>query len=414
MRRQEAVANRSMEAQDTEPHSTESYSAESWSAVSARLGVLQVLPDMMPNGPARAAVDMAAAVVAAGGRAVVASGGGPLVVDLQRCGATHILVPFHNTGAFARWTNIRRLMKAIRRYRVAIVHARQPDSAWLALKAAQYCGSWFITTCHGFHDASNAAARRHNAVMAQATRVIAVSDTVAQHLRMHYPMPNGRLWVVPPGIDLLRFDPRRVGAERIAHLAQQWRLPDGVPVVMLPGRLTRSRGHRDLIQALGELGSRELHCAFVAEEPGNPGYRKDLVKLAMKHGLDSRLTIADDCRDMAAAYMLADVIVYARADSAGFARVVGEAQAMGRPIVAYDSALLREQVGDGRMTWLVPPGNSQALGEAVAEALDLSAAERQSLAPEANAVARQRYNRANAASAMIELYLELLTEAQAA
>ncbi|HEX3065795.1 MAG TPA: glycosyltransferase, partial [Dongiaceae bacterium] len=136
MRRQEAVANRSMEAQDTEPHSTESYSAESWSAVSARLGVLQVLPDMMPNGPARAAVDMAAAVVAAGGRAVVASGGGPLVVDLQRCGATHILVPFHNTGAFARWTNIRRLMKAIRRYRVAIVHARQPDSAWLALKAA--------------------------------------------------------------------------------------------------------------------------------------------------------------------------------------------------------------------------------------------------------------------------------------
>ena len=37
---------------------------------------------------------------------------------------------------------------------------------------------------------------------------------------------------------------------------------------------------------------------------------------------------------MAAAYMLADVIVYARADSTGFARVVGEAQAMGRPIVA--------------------------------------------------------------------------------
>jgi glycosyltransferase involved in cell wall biosynthesis len=250
--------------------------------------------------------------------------------------------------------------------------------------------------------------------MAQASRVIAVSETVAEYLRIHYPMPSGRLWVVPPGIDLMRFDPTRVSAERIAELAQHWRLPDGVPMVMLPGKLTRSRGHRHLIEALAELGLRELHCAFVAEEPGNAGYRKELLKLAQKRGLEAKLTIADDCRDMPAAYMLADVIVYARADTTGFARVVGEAQAMGRPIVAYDSPLLREQVGDGRMTWLVPPGHTEALGEAIAEALDLSASERQTLAPEANAVARQRYNRANAASAMIELYLELLTQAQAA
>ncbi|HEY2110575.1 MAG TPA: glycosyltransferase, partial [Dongiaceae bacterium] len=395
MRRQEAATE-------------DSHSMEPWSAVSARLGVLQVLPDMMPNGPARAAVDMAAAVVAAGGRAVVASGGGPLVVDLQRCGATHILVPFHNAGAFARWANVRRLMRAMKRHRIAIVHARVPESAWLAKKAAQICGAWFVVTCHGNHDTSTAAAHRRNAVMAYAERVIAVSETVAEHLRMSYPMPSGRLSVVPPGIDLQRFDPARVSAERIAQLAQQWRLPDGVPVIMLPGRLTRSRGHRDLIEAIANLGSRELHCVFVAEDVGSPGYRREMVKLAQRRDLESKLIIADDCRDMPAAYMLADVIVYARADGTGFARVIGEAQAMGRPIVAYDSPLLREQVGDGRMTWLVPPGNGEALGEAVAEALDLSAAERSALAPEANAVARQRYNRATAAGAMIEVYLELL------
>jgi len=401
MRRQEAATE-------------DSHSMEPWSAVSARLGVLQVLPDMMPNGPARAAVDMAAAVVAAGGRAVVASGGGPLVVDLQRCGATHILVPFHNAGAFARWANVRRLMRAMKRHRIAIVHARVPETAWLAKKAAQICGTWFVVTCHGNHDTSTAAARRRNAVMAYAERVIAVSETVAEHLRTSYPMPSGRLSVVPPGIDLQRFDPARVSAERIAQLAQQWRLPDGVPVIMLPGRLTRSRGHRDLIEAIANLGSRGLHCVFVAEDVGSPGYRRELVKLAQRRDLESKLVIADDCRDMPAAYMLADVIVYARADGTGFARVIGEAQAMGRPIVAYDSPQLREQVGDGRMTWLVPPGNGEALGEALAEALDLSAAERSALAPEANAGARQRYNRATAAGAMIEVYLELLTEAQAA
>ena len=119
------------------------------------------------------------------------------MVDLQRCGATHILVPFHNAGAFARWANVRRLMRAMKRHRIAIVHARVPETAWLAKKAAQICGIWFVVTCHGNHDTSTAAARRRNAVMAYAERVIAVSETVAEHLRTSYPMPSGRLSVVP-------------------------------------------------------------------------------------------------------------------------------------------------------------------------------------------------------------------------
>jgi glycosyltransferase involved in cell wall biosynthesis len=130
--------------------------------------------------------------------------------------------------------------------------------------------------------------------------------------------------------------------------------------------------------------------------------------------MEGRLTIGDDCRDMPAAYMLADVVVYARADGTGFARVVAEAQAMGRPVVALDSPLLREQTSESRMTWLVPPGDRMALAQAIGEALDLSAAERQALAPEASAIARQHFNRATSAAAMIEIFLDLLMSAKAA
>ena len=112
--------------------------------------------------------------------------------------------------------------------------------------------------------------------------------------------------------------------------------------------------------------------------------------------------------------MLADVVVYARADGTGLARVVAEAQAMGRPVVAYDSPLLREQTSESRMTWLVPPQDRGALAQAIGEALDLTAAERQALAPEASAIARRRYNRATSAAAMIEVFLDLLMDAKAA
>jgi glycosyltransferase involved in cell wall biosynthesis len=198
------------------------------------------------------------------------------------------------------------------------------------------------------------------------------------------------------------------------QLSHAWRLPDGPPVIMLPGRIARSRGHGALIEALALMGQRDLHCVFAAEAPAGPGYSKELAGLARQHGMEGRLTIGDDCRDMPAAYMLADVVVYARADGTGFARVVAEAQAMGRPVVALDSPLLREQTGESRMTWLVPPGDRMALAQAIGEALDLSAAERQALAPEASAIARQHFNRATSAAAMIEIFLDLLMSAKAA
>ena len=164
------------------------------------------------SGPARAAVDVAAAVAAAGGRAVVVSAGGPLVGDLLRCGAIHVNETLAGEGAYGRWANFRKLTRLIRQHKISIVHVRVPTSAQLARRAADAMGCFFVATCHGMHETDGAAAQKGGDVLAQAHRVIAVSHTVARHLSAHYPM-SGRLTVVPPGIDLQRFDPARVTAE---------------------------------------------------------------------------------------------------------------------------------------------------------------------------------------------------------
>jgi len=394
--------------------SGDSHSMDPWAAISARLSVLQILPDLAPSGPARAAVDVAAGVMAAGGRAVVVSTGGRLVADLLRCGAIHVALPLATETALGRWTNLRRLTRLMREHRITIVHARIPGLAELSRTIAKESGAFLTVTCHGLCEPEATAGPEKGDVLAEADRVIAVSETAADHLASRYRLAGGRLVVITPGVDLPRFDPSRVSAQRIIEVAQNWRLPDGPPVIMLPGEIGPSRGHQTLLEALALLSRREFHCVLASETPSSPGYGEELAKAAESHGVENRLLIGDDCRDMPAAYMLADAVVYARADDTGFARVVAEAQAMGRPIVAYDSPLLREQAGDGRMTWLVPPGNSQALAQAIGEALDLSAAEREALAPEAAALARRRYNRATSAAAMIEVFLELLTQAKAA
>ena len=195
--------------------------------------------------------------------------------------------------------------------------------------------------------------------MARGERVIAISDFVAEHAASVYGVGADRLRTIPRGVDLDIFDPRRVSGERIASLARQWRVPDGVPVVMLPGRLTRWKGGLDFVAAIAALGRRDICCLLVGAEQ-RPGFRRELEAAIERHGLVGLFRIVEDCRDMPAAYMLADVVVSASTDPEGFGRIIVEAQAMGRPVVATDHGGARETIVPGATGWLVPRARSRS------------------------------------------------------
>ena len=73
--------------------------------------------------------------------------------------------------------------------------------------------------------------------------------------------------------------------------------------------------------------------------------------------------IVDHCSDMPAAYMLSDVVVSASNEPEGFGRVIIEAQAMGRPVVATDHGGARETILPGVTGWLAAPGDPAALAD---------------------------------------------------
>src|SRR3546814_8466552 len=74
---------------------------------------------------------------------------------------------------------------------------------------------------------------------------------------------------------------------------------------------------------------------------------------------------------MPAAYMLSDVVVSASTDPEGFGRTVGEAQAMGRPVVASDHGGAREQILAERTGFLFPSEDATALAAGLRTALSL-------------------------------------------
>lgn len=370
--------------------------------------VLQVLPRLGTGGAERGTIDVAGALVAAGGTAIVASAGGSQIHELGRLGAIHETLPLDSKNPLTLYANIGRIERLIRRHGVEIVHARSRAPAWSAMLAAKRTGAHFVTTFHSTYGLQSGLKRRYNSVMTRGERVIAISDFIAGHIRENYGIDAGRLRIIHRGVDLGRFDPDKVSAERVIQLVKQWRIPDGVPVVMLPGRVTRRKGHDLLIEAISRLKQREIRCLMVGPAEGRGTFRRELVSMAERLGVGGRVQFTGECRDMPAAYKLADVVVAASATPEAFGRVIAEAQAMGRPVVATDHGGAREQLSGGRMAWLTPLFDAQALAHAIDEALSLPVAERELLAPAAIANIRGRFAKDVMCQRTLLVYRELV------
>tara|TARA_B100001971_G_scaffold46188_1_gene41159 strand:+ start:704 stop:1918 length:1215 start_codon:yes stop_codon:yes gene_type:complete len=344
--------------------------------------VLQVLPslEMGGGGVERGAVDVAIAVAESGARSLVVSHGGDMVRELERAKVPHFKLPLHSKNPWTILVNIGRLEKIIRENKVDIVHARSRAPAWSAFYAAKRVGAHFVTTFHGtYTGVDNFLKKYYNSIQTRGERVIVISRFIGKHIRSIYGVEENRIRLVHRGIDLDRFDPAKVSAERLVQLAKKWRLPDGMSVVMLPGRITRWKGQTIMINALAQLERHDIRCLLVGADQGRAGYRRELETLLQRFGLADIVHVMEHCTDMPAAYMLSDVVVSASTDPEAFGRVVAEAQAMGRPVIASDHGGVGEMVHSEKTGWLFPPGDAEALAGVLRRVLDLSPVEREVL-----------------------------------
>ncbi len=334
--------------------------------------VLQILPNLDGGGGVeRGTIDMTRALIGAGWGALVVSNSTRLAGRIDALGGRHVRLPVHSKNPFVIAANIRRLARLIEATNVDIVHARSRAPAWSAYYAARATGRHFVTTMHGTYGTHMPYKRLYNAIMTRGERVIAISQFIARHIVETYGIDPGRVTVIPRGVDLSYFRPSAVNVERVITLARRWRLEDGAPVVMLPGRLTSWKGHADLIEAMTRLARQDAICVMVGGEERNEAYAAALVKRAKELGLGGRVRFVGRCDDMPAAYMLADIVVSASGRPEAFGRVAAEAQAMGIPIIATDHGGSREIVLPGVTGWLVPPGDASALAGAIDAALNL-------------------------------------------
>lgn len=375
--------------------------------------VLQVVPRLDAGGVEQTTVDVARALIAAGGRAVVATAGGRLVPELEATGATVEIMPAATKNPYGMAANIVRLRHIAEGYGVDIVHARSRAPAWSARAAARSLSLPFVTTYHGIYNARTGLKRRYNAIMASGDVVIANSRYTARHISLAHGVSPDRIVAIPRGTDMARFDPAAVDEAACRELRRSWGAQDEEAVILLPGRLTRWKGQEVFIDALGRLVGRNVpswRAVLAGDHQGRTEYRDSLGERAAGAEIADRVHLAGHVADMPLAYAAADLVVAPSVEPEAFGRVAVEAQAMAKPVIVADHGGATETVAAGREAtgWRVKPGDAAALAAAMAEVLALPAEERAALGARARAFVADRFSVTAMTGATLDVYSALM------
>ena len=372
--------------------------------------IVQIVPQMNRGGVERGTVEIAEAISARGWKAVVICNGGRMENQLRRAGAEVYTLPVDTKNPL-KWPAVRRRLKAVLLSVGAdIVHVRSRAPAWIALPLTRAMGIHSISTIHSKFVPQNFVKRIYNQKMLTADGIIAISDYVKSVITSHYSeaISEKAIQVIHRGVDLDVFDPVKVSQHRIVRLSETLNLPDDGPVVMLPARATEWKGHAPLIEAVARLEAKDVTLLLLGAGDGYSRFIERLRALAIKTGLDGRLRIASGTDDMPAALMLADVVAMPSTIPEPFGRVALEAQAMGRPVVAFKHGGAIESIQEGETGWLAEPNNVEDLARCLQLALKLGPRQRTIWAKRARAHVESAFSTQQMCEKTLEIYADFL------
>lgn len=133
--------------------------------------------------------------------------------------------------------------------------------------------------------------------------------------------------IIPNGIDLARFKPKRMKKHRSKKIK-----------LLFVGRLEPRKGILDLLRALRILVEKDLKIYLTVVGRGPSGYRAEVF--VKQHGLENWVNFVGRVSDkkLPSFYAAADICCFPAVGGESFGIVLLEAMAMGKPLVVYANA----------------------------------------------------------------------------
>ncbi len=294
-----------------------------------------------------------------------------------------------------------KLADTVREFEIDLIHAHVARDYLLAAAASRLSGDTpYILTRHVLFSLT----KLYRISLGNVSRVIAVSEAVAEGLRHQNIFDPNKVVTIHNGIDTQRFAPKRPGADRARDVGS------GKPyVVGMVGHIAPIKGQEDLVRAAAIILSQRNDVEFVlVGEDKSPGYgnRAAVEDLIEQLDLAAKVRLVGWQEDVSGLLNMFDLFV-SPSRSEPFGLVILEAMASGVPIVATKSEGAMEILEDGLTGMLVPIADSIRLAETIMSLLD-APAERERLSSGAQKVVEERFSLRKMVDATEATYQEII------
>lgn len=325
--------------------------------------IVQILPELNAGGVERGTLEIASYLVREGHQAVVVSNGGRLVEELERSGARHVVMPVHRKS-LATLLQVRAMRRFLTWEAPDIVHIRSRVPGWITWLAWRGMDPAtrprLVSTVHGFYSVN-----AYSAIMTKGERVIAVSGCIRDYIRENYPKTDvGKIRVIPRGIEPEKYFPGyRAPADWLARWQAEKPALAGKCVLLLPGRITRLKGHDDFFELIAALKKEGIpvHGLVAGDTHAKKhAYMDELRATVSRLGIEQELTFLGHRSDIREVMTVSDIVFALSQQPESFGRTVLEAMALGKPVVGYDCG------GVGELLETLFPQGKVALGNAAA------------------------------------------------
>ena len=372
-----------------------------------QIAVMQVLPHLNSGGLVSGAVEVAKELVNSGFKSIVVSSGGYKENEILRNSSILEVLPVHSKNIFTIFNNKKKLIDLAIKYNIHLIHARSRAPAWSAYFAAKELNLPFVTTFHGTYGTENFFKKKYNSIMLKGHAIIAISKFIKQHIQGEYGITQN-IHVIPRGVNTNIFSPKKVSSARLINAAKKISIEGNDQIILLPGRLTSWKGHKLAVKAISRLKVKTYKLVFIGDLQGRVKYRNELINLATTLNIANKVIFINHTRDLPSYLMLSDLVLSCSTKPEAFGRTVLEAQAMGKPVIAFNHGGSVELINDNENGTLCKVADINDLAENIEKVLRWSIYKRKVLSKKSISNVNKKYLTKFMCEKTLNLYVKLI------
>jgi glycosyltransferase involved in cell wall biosynthesis len=330
--------------------------------------IIQILPELNAGGVERGTLEVGKYLTELGHESIVISNGGRLVEQLEAEGSRHITLPVHKKH-LKSLKQVKVLRRLFEQERPDIIHLRSRVPAWIAWLAWRKMDPLtrprLVTTVHGFYSVNS-----YSKIMTRGEAVICVSNSVKDYVLKNYPeVPEDKLTVIHRGVAPSELE---YGYQAPEEWQKEWyaAFPETKDrkLLTLPGRITRLKGHEDLLKVIAALKDSNYHGLIVGgAHPKKIEYLDEIKELARTMRVADKITFTGHRSDLPNILSISSIVCSLTQQPESFGRTTLEALALGKPVIGYEHGGVGEILDTLLPAGKIPLGDTEGIVDRVKE-----------------------------------------------